>query len=166
MKYITYNILHVFIISTLLTGCIQKENEVQKVDIGQENNFIVIADTIINDVIIKNPDYDEWTDHSLKNLDKETLIDEIFNSVYKGDLIPYEFFENTPLDIDYIKTLEKDPEFSRDNIAKVQFEEAWYYDSENQKMIKKVYSIMLAYEVYNLQGEIKGYKPAFKVYFK
>ena len=131
-----------------------------------EENFIVIADTIVNDVVIMNPDNDEWTDYCLRNLDKKTLVNEIFKSVYAGELIPYEFFHNEPLSIEDIKALEDDPKFSRDKIAKVQFEEAWYYDSVNQKMVKKVHSIMLAYEIYNSLGEIKGYKPAFKVYLK
>jgi hypothetical protein len=128
-------------------------------------NFEIIADTIINDVIIKNPDNDEWTDFTLRKLDKTSLVNHIFDAVYEKKLIPYDFFNNTPLTIDDIRNLEKDPEFSRENIAKVQYEEAWYYNKEDNTMIKKVHSIMLAYEIYNNQGGIKGYKPAFKVYF-
>jgi hypothetical protein len=156
------------IILGLFISCNQKEIEIEikKVDIGKENNYSVFADTIINDVLIQNPDSSEWTDYCLRNLHKDFLVDEIFNAVYSGKLIPYEFFNNVPLEITDIESLEEDPEFSRDKIAKVQFEEAWYFDTENQIMVKKVYSIMLAYEVYNLEGEIKGYKPAFKVYFK
>lgn len=146
-------------------GCDSEQKRPQTVDVENTSSYISIADTIITDALILNPNDDEWTDYTLRKLDKKTLVNEIFESVYQEELIPYEFFHNEPLTIDDIKDLEKDPEFSRDKIAKVQFEEAWYYDSANQKMIKKVHSIMLAYEIYNLQGEIKGYKPAFKVYF-
>lgn len=156
----------VFIISVTIAGCNLKQNEPQVVNLGSEENFIVIADTIVNDVVIMNPDNDEWTEYCLRNLDKKTLVNKIFKSVYAGELIPYEFFHNKPLSIDDIKALEDDPTFSRDKIAKVQFEEAWYYDSVNQKMVKKVHSVMLAYEIYNSLGEIRGYKPAFKVYLK
>jgi hypothetical protein len=162
IRYILFSI----VLSGVFFSCNQKEIEVKKVDIGRESNYSVIVDTIINDVLIQNPDSSEWTDYCLRNLNKDFLVDEIFNSVYSGKLIPYEFFNNIPLEITDIESLEEDPEFSRDKIAKVQFEEAWYFDTENQIMVKKVYSIMLAYEVYNLEGEIKGYKPAFKVYFK
>jgi len=162
---IKYYLFFVIILGAFFS-CNQKEIEIKKVDIGRENNYSVFADTIINDVLIQNPDSNEWTDYCLRNLKKDVLVDEIFNAVYSGKLIPYEFFNNIPLEISEIESLEKDPEFSRDKIAKVQFEEAWYFDTENQIMVKKVYSIMLAYEVYNLEGEIKGYKPAFKVYFK
>ncbi len=159
-------ILFFVVISGVFISCNQKDIDVQKVDIGRENNYSVFADTIINDVLIQNPDSSEWTDYCLRNLNKDALVEEIFNSIYNGKLVPFEFFKDTPLNIDDIKSLESDPEFSRDKIAKVQFEEAWFFDTEKQIMVKKVYSIMLAYEVYNLDGEIKGYKPAFKVYFK
>lgn len=149
-----------------MAACNLKQNEPQLVNMGSDENFIVIADTIVNDVIIMNPDNDEWTEYCLRNLDKKTLVNKIFKSVYAGELIPYEFFNNEPLSIEDIKALENDSTFSMDKIARVQFEEAWYYDPVNQKMVKKVHSIMLAYEIYNSLGEIKGYKPAFKVYFK
>jgi hypothetical protein len=153
------------VIILTLASCNLKQSQPEIVNLGEENNYLAIADTIITDVVILNPDDDEWTDYTLRNLDKETLVNEIFTSVYNGKLIPYEFFKNEPLTIEDIKTLEDDPEFSRDQIGKVQFEEAWYYDAENHKMVKKVHSIMLAYEIYNSLGEIRGYKPAFKVYF-
>jgi len=159
----------IFWILTLYIGmvsCNLNNKELQVVNLGSEDNFTIIADTLISDVLIKNPNNDEWTNYCLRNLDKKTLVDEIFKSVYKGELMPYEFFKNEPFTIEDIKILEKDPEFSRDRVAKVQFEEAWYYDQENQKMTKKVHSIMLAYEIHNSLGEIRGYKPAFKVYFK
>ena len=150
----------------LFASCEQSQKEIKNIDLSIDESYIEIADTIINDVVIKNSDNDEWTEYCLRNLDKKTLVNEIFNLIYSEELIPYDFFQNTQLSIDDIKALEKDPEFSRDKISKVQFEEAWYFDTENQKMLKKVHSIMLAYEIYDFNGEVKGYKPAFKVYFK
>lgn len=130
-------------------------------------NFTTIADTIIYDVVIKNPDInDKWTEQCLSKLEKEILIDRIFEAIYDNELIPFDFFEGEKLSISDIKELEKREEFSREKIAKVQFEEIWYFDEKSLKMTKEVYSIMLAYEIYNSFGEIKGYKPAFKVYFK
>lgn len=159
-------ILWVVITTLIVSSCEIKRNKLETIKQENIENFISIADTIISDVLILNPNEDEWTDYCLRNLDKDVLVNEIFKSVYAGDLKPFEFFHNTPLNIEDVKALEKDPDFSRDKIAKVQFEEAWYYDPDAQKMIKKVHSIMLAYEIYNSLGEIRGYKPAFKVYFK
>ena len=124
--------------ASVFMGCCNFDQSNSKgLNLGNEGNYMEIADTIITDVIILNPDGDEWTEYTLRNLDKETLVDEIFKLVYKGDLKPYEFFYNEPLTINEIKTLEKDHEFSRDKIAKVQFEEAWYFDAESQKNGKK-----------------------------
>ena len=159
------NLLLITIILYVLTGCSDEPKQIVKADFDDIENYEIIADTIITDVVIKNPDNNEWTDYCLRKLDKTELVNHIFNAVYEGKLIPYDFFNNTPLTIDDIKNLEKDPEFNRDNIAKVQYEEAWHYNAQNQTMIKKVHSIMFAFEIYTSEGEIKGYKPAFKVYF-
>lgn len=162
IKYIIY----ACILSIAIVACNLNQQKPQFVNLGDEENYIVLADTLVNDVVILNPDNNEWTEYCLRNLNKKTLVNEIFKAVYEGELAPYEFFNNKSFSIEDIKTLENDPEFSRDNIAKVQFEEAWYFDAKNQKMVKKVHSIMLAYEIYDLNREVKGYKPAFKVYLK
>jgi len=153
------------VIVVLIFSCKPKTNQ-QVIHFDTAETFTVLADTIITDVVIKNPTEDEWTDYTLRHLDKKTLVDQIFDAVYKKQLIPYDFFNNTELTIDQVKEIESDPDFSRDKIGKVQFEEKWYYDTKNNTMIKKVHSIMLAFELYNAEGEVKGYKPAFKVYFK
>lgn len=129
-----------------------------------QTTFLSLADTIITDVVIKNPDNDEWTDYCLRNLDHETLVNDLFDLVYFKKLTPYNFFTDEVMTIKEIKEIEKDPEYSRENVAKVQFEESWNFDSKEQKMIKKVHSIMIAYELYSQEGNVKGYKPIFKVY--
>ncbi|MGC9373988.1 MAG: hypothetical protein ACP5DQ_02975 [Bacteroidales bacterium] len=159
------NLFFISLILIMFFGCDKQSKETVQVKFEGFENFEIIADTIINDVIIKNPDNNEWTDFCLRKLDKTSLVNHIFNAVYSGELTPYDFFNDSILTIEDIKELEKNPEFDRNNIAKVQYEEAWYYNNEKNIMIKKVHSIMLAYEIYNNQGEIKGYKPAFKVYF-
>ena len=144
-----------------------QQNSDKKINISNKTEeYLVIADTIINDIMLKAAENDEWAEYSLRKLDKLRLVNEIFDLAYEGKLTPYEFFSETPLTIEDIKQLERDPEFSRDKIAKVQFEEGWYFDPVSLKMTKRVHSIMLAFEIYNNQGEIKGYKPAFKVYLK
>jgi hypothetical protein len=166
MKYKIKHIIYVCILSFTSVTCNLKQKEPQIVNLGDEKNYIVLADTLVSDIVIMSPDNDEWAKYCLRKLDKKTLVNEIFKSVYAGELVSYDYFNNNPLSIEDIKALEDDPEFSRDNIAKAQFEEAWYFDSVNQKMVKKVHSIMLAYEIYNSDGEIRGYKPAFKVFLK
>jgi len=156
-------IITLVFLGILFYSCKPKPNE-QIVSFENTETYTVLADTIITDVVIKNPTDDEWVDYTLRYLDKKTLVDQIFDAVYSKKLIPYDFFNETQLTIDQVRAIETDPDFSRDKIAKVQFEEKWYYDSKNNTMVKKVHSIMLAFELYNAEGEIKGYKPTFKVY--
>jgi len=155
-----------FIIALIVFGCNpEKPTGVQHAKpIIEQTDYITVADTIITDVVIKNPDNDEWTNYCLRNLDRETLVNDLFELVYSEKLIPHDFFTDEVMTIKEIKKIEKDPEYSRDNSAKVQFEESWSFDRENQKMIKKVHSIMIAYELYSQEGTVKGYKPIFKVY--
>jgi len=158
-------LLVISITGLMIYACNHQQKE-QVVLFDSAETFIVIADTIITDVVIKNPTDDEWVDYALRNLDRKILVDKIFDAVYSKQLEPFDFFNDTPLTIEQVREIETDPDFSRDIISKVQFEEKWYYDAENNIMIKKVHSIMLAYELYNAEGEIKGYKPTFKVFLK
>lgn len=148
-------------------SCNQKNNEPKKlISVDNSNSNYIVADTIITDVVIKNPNNDEWIEYCLRNLEREELVEELFDLVYEGKLTPYNFFSNDPLSIDKVKELEKAEDYSRKNIAKVQFEESWEFDKEALKMKKQVQSIMLAYEIYHPDGSVKGYKPIFKIYFK
>lgn len=162
---IAKQIITLVFLSTVIYSCKPEPNE-QIVSFENAETYTIIADTIITDVVVKNPTDDEWVDYTLRQLDKKTLVDQIFDAVYSKQIVPYDFFNETELTIEQVKAIETDPDFSRDKIGKVQFEEKWYYDSKNNTMIKKVHSIMLAFELYNAEGEIKGYKPAFKVYLK
>ncbi len=160
--------LNIFLIyfSTVLISCNseQQDKNIQNNNY-QVSNYTSIADTIITDVLIKNPNsQDTWEEYCLRNLDKDILVNRIFKGIYSKELQAFDFFSEDSLSIEKIRNLEKSDEFKRSLIAKVQFEEKWLLNIDKLKMHKEVYSIMLAYEIYNSKGEIKGYKPAFKVY--
>ncbi len=160
--------LNIFLIyfSTVLISCNseQQDKNIQNNNY-QVSNYTSIADTIITDVLIKNPNsQDTWEEYCLRNLDKDILVNRIFKGIYSKELQAFDFFSEDSLSIEKIRDLEKSDEFKRSLIAKVQFEEKWLLNIDKLKMHKEVYSIMLAYEIYNSKGEIKGYKPAFKVY--
>ncbi len=124
----------------------------------------IIADTVIYDVIVKNPDAaDLWAEQSLRNLNRSGLVDIIFNAIYHEELIPYDYFTMDVMSVRDVAKLENDPEFSRDNIGMLQFSEEWYFDEDNLRMEKRVNSISLGYEVYDTDGNIRGYKPAFLI---
>ncbi len=127
-------------------------------------NLAIIADTVIYDVVVKNPEPDDlWTEECLRNLNRQGLVDIIFNAIYRQELIPYDFFSNNPLSLNDITNLENNPEFSRENIGTLQFTEEWHFDEVNLRMKKRVHSLSLGYEVFDLSGNLRGYKPAFMV---
>jgi hypothetical protein len=124
----------------------------------------LVADTIIYDVIIKNtnPD-DEWTEHSLKNLNRSFLIDSILELAYSGRAQAFEYFTNELLDPKELRKLEQEREFSRESIGKIQFEERWYYSGTPPALHKEVLSMVLGYELFADSGEFRGYKPLFRI---
>ena len=124
----------------------------------------IIADTIIYDVIVKNPDPDDkWTEKCLANFDKSRFVNQLFDAVYNKHAIAHDFFSGKKINPGRLKRMEKSEDFSREKIGKIQFSETWYYDSLNLVMEKRIISLVLGYELYGNNGEIIGYKPVFKI---
>jgi len=122
------------------------------------------SDTIVCDMVVKNPDKDDaWIEECLHRFQRKALIDTIFEDIYKGRLVAYDFITHKILSIKEVKKLEGISGYSRDIIGKFQFREAWYYDRAAHSFIKKVHSIIFGYETYDESGFVKGYKPLFKV---
>ena len=159
-------LLLVFLVQILFVSCYNSDKPATIEAISDKNiDAILLADTIIYDVLIKNPDPEnEWTDYCLQNLDKDKLISFVFEGVYNGKFQAYHYYTNKKLSISKVKKIENDPAFSRDAIAKIQFVERWVVDKNNFRLLKQVHSIMLGYEALNSDGEIKGYKPTFRIY--
>jgi len=78
-------------------------------------------------------------------------------------LIPYDYFSQKALSAGEIRELEDSPGFSREKVGRIQFSEEWYFDEDNLRMEKRVNSLTLGYEVYDYEGNLRGYKPAFLV---
>jgi hypothetical protein len=149
----------------LISGC---NNNKEKTISTQKDliNATQIADTIIYDVLVLNPDPDdEWINDCIDNLNKNELVEFVFNAVYNEKAKAYHYFTNELFSIEDVKAIENEPDYSRDKIAKIQFVEEWLINEDDFKLYKQVQSIMLGYEVRNENGEIRGYKPTFRVYF-
>jgi len=139
-----------------------KTGEFYETDLNSSNS-VIIADTIIYDVTIKNTSKeDDWQEFCLKNVDRTALANIIFNGIYNGKLTAYDYQQESPMTIEEVKELEK--EFSRDQIGKMQFIEEWFFDEKDMTMGKRVNEVMLAYEILNLDGEVRAYKAGVKVY--
>jgi hypothetical protein len=124
------------------------------------------ADTIVCDMVVKNPDKEDmWMEECLHLFNRNALIDSIFEDVYSGRLSAFDYNTNKLLTKKEVKKLEELPGYSRDIVGKFQFREAWFYDKQQHSFIKKVHSIIFGYEIYDDSGFVKGYKPLFKVAF-
>ncbi|OQX98604.1 MAG: hypothetical protein B6I20_10880 [Bacteroidetes bacterium 4572_117] len=175
MKNLTKQTLAMALV--LLISACTNENTQQKEDLNvppvktgafyetdlDSSNSVLIADSIIYDVVIKNafPE-DEWSELCLKYVDRTALANIIFNAIYSGRLTAYDYQNEIAMTIEEVKELEK--ENSRDKIAKIQFIEEWYMDEKEMKMGKRVNEIMLAYELNNDDGEVRGYRAGVKVF--
>jgi hypothetical protein len=158
MKHVV-SILLVFIAFSY--GCTRKASN-EKIQPGS-----LVADTIICDVVIHNPNpEDQWTTECLKNLKHRALIDSLFALVYDGKMKAYDFFSKEVIKNKDLKQMESENGFSRDHIGKIQFTERWYFDKKSQQFQKEVLSLVLGYELFNQDGSLRGYKPIFKIYLK
>ncbi len=129
----------------------------------KEKGFLV-AEPIIYDVVVLNPDpEDRWTTEKLEKLHKEALVELIFQAVEEGKVTAWNYHTDEKMSIKDIHTLEKTDEFNKSKIGKIQFIEDWYFDEKRMRMTKVVKSIMLAYEVYDQFGKVRGYKAAFRI---
>ena len=125
----------------------------------------LVADTITYDVIVRNPNpSDSWAEKCLHRLNRQKLVDSIFSAVYEGKLKPYTIFENHEMSITEVRLLEQAKDYDRSLVGKLQFSEAWYFDSSTSSIQKKPISVALGYEMPSADGLEVKYKPLFKVY--
>ncbi len=167
-------LLGVLLVALVLTNC-KQENKQQtndqkttKEDVTAKNtnvnNMYVLADTITYDVVVKNPNpADTWTEECLQKLNRKALIDNIYKGIYNETLTIYDYYSGEELSTAEVKALENEENFDRNNIGKLQFTEIWYMDQNDLSIHKEVQSAVLGYELKKENGDIKGYKPMFKV---
>ncbi|MBN2521501.1 MAG: hypothetical protein JXB17_13390 [Bacteroidales bacterium] len=152
----------------LLYNCNQKtkEKKIIQARYNKDSSKIIIADTIIYDVIInKAHPGDSWQDISLKNVNQEYLIDYILRKIDNEELIPRDHITNAPVSKKEYNKLIKSSEFSPDRISKIQFEEIWYLDPDKNIIEKQIISMIFAYELFDSKGELRGYRAAFKIMY-
>lgn len=126
-------------------------------------NGVVVADTIIYDVIISNPNPDDpWAVQCLKGLDHSLLISNIFDMVYSGKAIAYNHQTNEKLTPKQVEEIEAGADYSRDNIGMIQFTEVWFVNPGEVTMTKEVISMVLGYH-YGAPDGMMLHKALFRV---
>lgn len=156
-----------FLLSVLAVSC-NHSNQSPYPNTGNfystnDGESVIVADPIIYDVVVKNPDAnDEWVESCLENTDVKAIQNIIFTAVLQGRLIPYYYRLDSIIPLDSIKVfIEKNKEFQ---FAKLQFGEQWYFNETTLEMNKKVNYITFGYELFNSDGVMYAYRPGFKVY--
>jgi hypothetical protein len=136
---------------------------------NSENNgsMVLLADTITYDAIISNPNPDDmYTEHFLKHLKKDILVDGIFDAIYSGKMKAYNIFDNKEMTIAEVKEIENAKGFSRSKVGKLQFSERWYLDEKSFSIKKKLFAMAFGYEHRDSDGIVTDYKAMFRVYIK
>ncbi len=165
--YIKHIVVAAMCFFTILQACKQSPSTSSGTPSSDDAPGVCLADTIIYPVLIKNTDpNDTWTEHCLSRLEREKFVDQVFDAVYEHKAKAYSYNTHKELSITDIKAIEKQPDFSRDKVAKLQFWETWHFDEQQLIMTKKVQAILLAYEYLSEDGELLGYKAAFYIKLK
>jgi len=157
----------VWVLSAMIS-CRESTHSVNPVtnqdSIADSSAGILVAENIIQDIIIKNTDPDDaWTQECLQGMKREKLVDIAFELAYSGKAVVYDFDTREKLTVKQIKQLEKAAGFSRDKVGKIQFIESWYLNPDKVTVTKKVSSMVLGYETFGSEGEFRGYLPVFRM---
>jgi uncharacterized membrane protein YcaP (DUF421 family) len=160
-------IIIITLVALLFLACQKKKPS----DVSIENDIlkgknILIADTIIYDVVIKNPSPDNaWEEERLRHFKHDVFIDQVFNNIYRNKYLIKSYQTGDEISSRTIKRMEKSGDINRNAIGKIQFTEKWLWDKSNDKLEKETISIVLGQEVKEKDGTLRGYKPVFKVIF-
>ena len=169
MRTYTQHLLIMMAAATGLFGCSSSADKNPKSTVtmaaGETWTGDIIADPIIYEVLVKNPDLDdEWASEKIRKLKVQAFVNTLFDAVYEGRAIPYNYHTGEEMSIEEVRQLEASEEFDRSLIGKLQFDENWYFDTGSLRMKKEVRSVLLAYEVYDQFDEVMGYKAAFLIH--
>ncbi|MFW5657360.1 MAG: hypothetical protein ACOC0C_07050 [Bacteroidota bacterium] len=159
MRYLNYISVLLFFVSM---GCQPGAKEPPPPQ--KKPGELLVADTIIYDVIVRNTNpEDKWTTETLKNLNLDLLLNELFQAIYNREVTAIDYFTEKRIRPNELKKMERDSIIIRSEIGKVQFTEIWFYQHDSLKLRKEVLSVVLGQELYDLDNNVRGYKPVFKI---
>jgi hypothetical protein len=136
-------------------------NTLEERKMDELNNVKIVADSIQYRAVIASND--PTIKDYVKTLKHGEFIDFIFESLYNGKLKAYSFENNKLLSLEEIKSIEKQEGFKRELVGNIFFNEQWLINEKTGQLYKKVNNMVFGYELYNSTGDLKGYKPMFKV---
>ena len=170
-----HNLLITILIAGLLTSwsCKQENKE----------SRILLTNRIQYDVSIKNTDSTaDWWVQNMDGRGREAFVKMILEKAYSGKYDTYNFFNNMPLSAGQVKAIgnrvdtlsvqRNSPPYDlydtimrthlrTEEILKVRFLEAWYWNEDTKKLEKEVMGICPLLNNYSETGEFRGYQPLF-----
>jgi hypothetical protein len=159
--------LLIIVVSFMISCKNEKAVQVPSVSITEEampSWYIPVAKDIVTEVVVK-PDStgDPWEMEKVAGYQGEAMINNIFESIYKGNLTVKDYHTGEILKASDVKAFEKEFDNDHSKIGKLSFTENWYYDPVTKSVIKKVKSFTFGYELINNDGKVFGYKALFAV---
>ena len=165
MKHKQLVILSVLLMGTAFIAC--KHEGGEQASSEEHITGIQVADTILYPVDIINLDStDKWADIRLRRLQRKRMINMLFEAIYQGNVKAFDYYTDESFSPEDIKEMEASGQFERNEVSQLQFEEAWYLDTINNRMTKEVQSVLLAWPVYDTNGAFQAYKAGFVVKFE
>lgn len=156
-------VLYLVVLLFLFISCQSESGKSNQPD-SPTNSGIVVADTILYPVDIINLDTtNTWASSRLRNLEHQKLIDLLFEAVYEGNAEAQDYYSRQPIPAEELKKMEATGKFDRTQAAQLQFEETWRVDPQEGTMTKSIQSVLLAWPVFDSQGNFQAYQAGFVI---
>ena len=155
------NLLLVILFAGLVAGCRNGDNNDnsirQKNSMKDTGGKLLVAGNIIYDVVvIPAAEDDEWETERLKGYSGDKMVNALFEAVYSRKAVATDYFSGERINPSDLRKLEAKDEYSRGDIAKLQFTENWYFNPETLELEKEVISIVPGYRYSTGEGDITG----------
>jgi hypothetical protein len=154
---------------------------------SNNNEGTTVTERIQYDVVIKTPDADlDWWVQNIEGMKREWLIKLILDNAGEGKVQAYDYL-NTPMTADDVKNIGKrddtlfmpsmEPPYDDSlvviserlkisDITKIRFLEEWQINEKTLQISKKVLGMAPMRQDYSPDGEVRGFKPLFWIYFE
>jgi hypothetical protein len=163
-------IIGLFAFAMLFASCTDKSpgtDIARPVTAIDSTDLIKIATDINYDIIISPPEgADPWDAERVSGYQGTAMTDDLFEKIYSGVIIAYDYQSEAPLKPSDVRKIEKDIGSDRTIIAKIQFTEDWFYNPQTGEIRKVVKSMILGSEFRDSQGGFFGYNALFKLVFE
>lgn len=154
-------LLTIILFAGLAAGCHNGDNHQNS---NQQNNNLqhsgaklLVAGNIIYDVVvIPEAEDDLWERERLKGYSGDEMVDALFEAVYSRKAVATDYFSGERINPSDLRKLEAEDEYSRSDIAKLQFTENWYFNPETLEIEKEVVSIVPGYRYSTGEGGVTG----------